>query len=68
MSSMNPAQQRALEVAAKKAELAAAVRAKNNLQAREHLLRIQVALSKRPSISNSYGDLPTTSSVTPIRF
>jgi len=60
MSSMNPAQQRALEVAAKKAELAAAVRAKNNLQAREHLLRIQVALSKRPIQSNNYGNLSTS--------
>ena len=70
MSSINQLQQRALEMAAKKAELSAAIRAKNNQQAREHLLRIQVALSQRPTRSNSYGDLPANSAfqTTGLRF
>lgn len=49
-------------MAAKKAELSAAIRAKNNQLAREHLLRIQVALAKQPVRTNSYGDLPSNSS------
>jgi len=68
MSSTNLIKQRELEMASKKADLAAAIRAKNNQQAREHLLRIQVALSKRPSLPNIYGDLPTTSTSAAIRF
>ncbi len=61
MSFMNPLQQKELEMAAKRAELTAALQAKNKAAARAHLLRVQVSLSRQPIPVKSYGDLPTNS-------
>lgn len=57
-------------MAAKKADLSAAIKAKNNQLAREHLLRIQVALARKPIQVTSNGDLPANSAfeTTGLRF